>query len=132
VCLAATKWADVLGAGKHGCTMGGNPLCAAAANAAMKLIEDEGLVERAAAKGEQIVRAIRDAKLPCVKAVRGKGLMIGIEIDRPAKEVFLAALDAGLFVCTAQTHVVRLAPPLNIADDLLAKGLEILGRVLRG
>jgi len=131
VCVAAPKWADVLGPGKHGCTMGGNPLCAAAGNAAMKLIEDEDLVARAVAKGEQITRAIHDAKIGCVKGVRGKGLMIGIEIDRPAREMFLAALDAGMFICYAQTDVLRLAPPLTIGDDVIARGIEILAGVLR-
>ncbi len=132
VCAAAPKWADVLGAGKHGCTMGGNPLCAAAGAAAMKIIEDEKLVERAATKGEEICGAIRDAEIGCVKAVRGRGLMIGIDLDKPSKPIFLEAMKRGLLVCIAQENVLRLAPPLNTPDELFEKGLGILFDVLRG
>ncbi|HUS90820.1 MAG TPA: acetylornithine/succinylornithine family transaminase [Phycisphaerae bacterium] len=131
VCLASAKYGDVLGPGKHGCTMGGNPLCTAAALEAIRLVEDEGLVERAATKGGQIMQAIRDAAVPCVRDVRGKGLMIGIEIDKPAREVFLAALDAGLFLGYAGADVLRLAPPLPIEDDLIEKGLAIVLDILR-
>jgi acetylornithine/N-succinyldiaminopimelate aminotransferase len=131
VCVAAPKWADVLGAGKHGCTMGGMPLCAAAGAACMKLIEDEKLVERAETKGAEVVEAIRQASLGCVKEVRGAGLMIGIEIDKPARDVFLAALDAGIFLCTGGERVLRLAPPLVIADDLLERGVAMVLDLLK-
>jgi len=130
-CVAAPRYADVLGPGKHGCTMGGNPLCAAAGAACMKLIADEGLVERAETKGRQIMRAIRDAGIGRVKDVRGKGFMIGIELDGQAKGVFLEAMKRGLLVCIAGTDVVRLAPPLIIEDELLEKGLDMLIDVLR-
>jgi len=133
VCLAAGKYGDVLGPGKHGCTMGGNPLCTAAALEAMRVIEDEKLVDRAAVKGLMLTGAIRDAKVPCVRDVRGKGMLIGLELDesKVAKEVFLAALAAGLFVAPADKNVLRLAPPLVIDDATLAKGLDILLKVLR-
>ena len=130
-CVASPKYADVLGPGKHGCTMGGNPLCAVAGLEAMKLIERENLVERAATKGEQIMQTIRDANIPCVTDVRGAGFMIGIEIDKPALDVFKAAMAAGLLICLAGTNVVRLAPPLTIEDDLLEKGLNILIDLLK-
>ena len=131
VCLAAEKYADVLGPGKHGCTMGGMPVCTAAGAAAMKLIEDEGLVERAAAKGAQIVQMLRDANLPCVKEVRGAGMLIGIQIDKPARDIFLAALDAGLFICYSGQNVLRLAPPLIIDDELLDKGVGMVIDLLK-
>ena len=130
-CVAAPKYADVLGPGTHGCTMGGMPVCAAAGAATMKLIEDEGLVERAAERGEKVAQAIRDANIPCVKEVRGAGFFLGIQIDKPARDVFLAALEAGLFICLAREHVVRLAPPLTIADDLLDKGVGMVIDLLR-
>jgi len=130
-CVVAPKYADVLAPGKHACTMGGNPLCAAAGVAAMTLIEEENLVERAATKGEQIMQAIRDASVGCVRDVRGAGFMIGIELDKSAAEVFGAAMARGLLVCYAQETVLRLAPPLTIEDDVLEKGLEILLDVLR-
>ncbi len=130
-CAASPKYADLLGPGMHGCTMGGNPLCAAAGAATMKLIEDEHLVDRAAQKGEETMQAIRDAGIPCVKEVRGAGMMIGIELDKTASDVFLACMEAGLLVCYAGEHVVRLAPPLIISDEDLSQGLEILCKVLK-
>jgi len=129
-CVVAPKYADVLGPGTHGCTMGGMPVCAAAGAATMKLIADEGLVERAVALGEIAMRTIRDAKIPCVKEVRGAGMFLGIQVDKPAKEVFTAALEAGLFICPAREHVVRLAPPLVIEQDLLEAGLARLVELL--
>jgi len=130
-CVAAPKYSDVLGPGKHGCTMGGNPLCASAALACMKLIEDEGLIERAATKGPELMSAITEPGIPSVREIRGKGFMIGIELDRPAKDVFLACMDAGLLVCYAGTNVLRLAPPLITPDHLLQEGVEILINVLK-
>lgn len=130
-CVAAPKYADVLGPGTHGCTMGGMPVCAAAGAATMKLIADENLVERAAQRGEKVAQAIRDAKISCVKDVRGAGFFIGIQVDKPARDVFVAALDAGLFLCPAREHVVRLAPPLTIEDDLLEKGVGMVIDLLR-
>ena len=131
-CVAAPKWADVLGPGTHGCTMGGNPICAAAGAAAMKLIEDEGLVDRATALGEQIAETLTAAAIPCVKDVRGKGLLIGLALDeaRQARDVMFECLDRGLIVCLAKGNVLRLAPALTVPDDDLAGGLEILIDVL--
>ena len=131
-CVAAPKWADVLGPGTHGCTMGGQPLCAAAGAAAMKLIEDEGLVDRAAEQGDRIAATIRDAGIGCLGEVRGKGMLIGIQLaeDRAAKDVLLACMDRGLIICIAKNNVVRLAPALTTPQDLLDAGVEILIDVL--
>ncbi|MDY6913591.1 MAG: acetylornithine/succinylornithine family transaminase [Planctomycetota bacterium] len=131
VCLASPKYADVLAAGTHGCTMGGNPLCAAAGVACMKLIEQHDLVARAAGLGRQVTQAIAAAGIGCVKEVRGLGLMIGVELDKSARDVFLKAMDSGLLVCYAGRSVLRLAPPLVIEDDVLAKGMDILIDVLK-
>ncbi|RPI62152.1 MAG: aminotransferase class III-fold pyridoxal phosphate-dependent enzyme, partial [Planctomycetaceae bacterium] len=87
-CVVAPKWQDVLQPGKHGCTLGGNPLCAAAGAAVYKLIKDEDLVTQAKVKGERIMSAIRNAKLARVKNVRGAGMMIGVELDSPGADVF--------------------------------------------
>jgi acetylornithine/succinyldiaminopimelate/putrescine aminotransferase len=98
----------------------------------MKLIEDERLVERAEREGGRIMQAIRDAKLPVVKEVRGAGMMIGIEITKPGKEFFTKCLERGLLInCTRET-VLRLAPPLVATDQDLRQGLDILLQVLRG
>ncbi|MCK4602144.1 MAG: aminotransferase class III-fold pyridoxal phosphate-dependent enzyme, partial [Phycisphaerae bacterium] len=132
VCAASEKYQDVLGPGTHGCTLGGNPLCTAAAAATMRLIAEEDLVSRAGAKGAEITQALRDAKIGCVKEIRGAGLFIGIELDKAGKEILAACMDRGLLInCTRET-VLRLAPPLTIEDGLLQEGLDILLDVLKG
>jgi len=132
-CVAAPKWADTLGPGTHGCTMGGNPLCAAAGAAAMKLIEDEGLVERGAALGESAMAKLSAADIPCVQDVRGKGFLIGMKLDeaRQAKDVMFECMDRGLIVCLAKQNVLRLAPALTVDGIDLAHGLDIVIDVLK-
>ncbi len=133
-CVAAPKYADVLVPGTHGCTMGGNPLCAAAGAATMKLIEDENLLDRAEKLGGQIVRAIQDAKVPALEQIRGKGVMFGLRFDaaREAKPLMMTCMDRGLLVCIAKNNVLRLAPPLTISESDLDAGMEILLDVLKG
>jgi acetylornithine/N-succinyldiaminopimelate aminotransferase len=125
-CVAGPKWQDVLQPGKHGCTLGGNPLCAAAGVAVYKLIRDEDLLTRAKEKGEEIMAAIRNAGIAKIKDVRGSGLMIGIELDCPGGDVFKNAMAKGLLINCTQEKVLRLAPPLIVSDELIEKGLEIL------
>jgi predicted acetylornithine/succinylornithine family transaminase len=130
-CVAAPKWAGVLSPGKHGCTLGGNPLCAAAGVAVCRLIEQENLLAKAKADGAKIVKAIADARIAKVKQVRGAGMMLGIELDGPGKAVFDRCLQQGLLVNLTQDTVLRLAPPLIIEQSLLEKGLEILIAAMR-
>src|SRR5262249_53576519 len=72
---------DVLQPGQHGSTFGGNPLACAVSRTALRLLKDEKLSERAARMGSQVMEMLRDAKLPKVKEIRGKGALIGIELD---------------------------------------------------
>ncbi len=133
-CVASPKYADVLVPGTHGCTMGGNPLCAAAGAATMKLIEDENLLDRAEKIGGQIVQMIQDAKIPALEQIRGKGVMFGLQFDseREAKPIMMTCMEQGLLVCIAKKNVLRLAPPLTIADAELEAGMDILINVLKG
>ena len=130
--VAAPKVQDVFQPGNHGCTMGGNPLCAAAGLAAYTLVEKEGLLEQALLKGRRITEQLRNANLPCVKDIRGAGLMLGIELDKPGKDAVTACLDRGLLINCTQEKVLRLAPALTIGEDDLAAGLDILTAVLKG
>ncbi len=134
VCVASPKYADVLVPGTHGCTMGGNPLCAAAGVATMKLIEDENLLDRAEKLGGQIVQMIQDAKIPALREIRGKGILIGLQFDaeRQTKPIMLECMEQGLLVCIAKKNVLRLAPPLTITDAELNAGMKILIDVLKG
>ncbi|MBS3733394.1 MAG: acetylornithine transaminase [Phycisphaerae bacterium] len=132
-CVASPKYADVLSPGTHASTMGGNPLCAAGGVAAMDLIAEEGLVDRAAEKGAWLCRTLREAQIGCVREVRGHGMLIGIELDAgvEARPLFLEAMQRGLLIGYAQTNVLRLAPPLITPDDLLDRGVGMLVDLLR-
>jgi acetylornithine/N-succinyldiaminopimelate aminotransferase len=133
VCVAGPRYADVLVPGTHGCTMGGNPLCAAAGAAAMKLIEDENLLARAIAISNRTADAIAQAGVGCVSHLRGKGALIGMQIDEPrqAKDIMMKCMEKGLIVCIAKNNVLRIAPALTTTDDVLDKGLDILIDVLK-
>jgi len=130
--VAGRKVQDVLVPGTHGCTMGGNPLCAAAALATYKLVEKENLLEQANVKGQRIVDCLKGANISCIREIRGFGLMLGIELDKPGKDIFAACLDRGLLINCTQETVLRLAPALTITDEELSQGLDILTAVLKG
>ena len=134
VCVAGANCADVLAPGTHGCTMGGNPLCAVAGAAVMKLVADENLLDRAPAIGRRVAEAIAQGGADCVSEIRGKGALIGMQIDesRQAKDVMLKCMEKGLMVCVAKNNVLRLAPALTTPTDVLDKGLAILIDVLKG
>jgi acetylornithine/N-succinyldiaminopimelate aminotransferase len=117
-CVAARRAAGVFKPGTHGSTFGGGPLACAAALATFDAIAEEGLLERAARIGEAIRAGFRDALtgVPGVVDVRGMGLMIGIELDRPCGELVRRALDAGLLINVTADRVIRLLPPLVFTD----------------
>jgi ornithine--oxo-acid transaminase len=129
---------DVFTPGSHGSTFGGNPLAAAVGLEALKVIREEGLVERSRVLGASMLERLRAIKSPALKAVRGLGLWVGAEIDpqigsaRTACERLLAK-----GVLSKETHdtVVRLAPPLVIArhdlDEALDRLEEVLGDLAR-
>jgi hypothetical protein len=92
------------------------------------VIEEEGLVSRAAAAGEELAGRLRGfvEKYERVVDVRGRGLMLGIVLDRPAKELCKTAADTGLLTLATAENVVRLLPPLNVKDAEIEEALEIL------
>jgi acetylornithine aminotransferase len=137
-CLARGAAADVFKPGNHGSTFGGNPLACRAALAVLDAIEKEGLRERAARIGERIRDALRDglAHTEGVRDIRGRGLMIGIELDRPCADIVRTALERGMLVNVTSDNVVRLVPPLvmneNEADQLVAGLVPVIRGFLSG
>jgi acetylornithine/N-succinyldiaminopimelate aminotransferase len=132
-CLAAGPAAELFQPGKHGSTFGGNPLACAASLAVLDIMQEEGLVENAARTGDYLVGRLRDelAGIDAVRQIRGRGLMIAIELDRACGELVGMALERGLIINVTADNVVRLVPPLvlNIEHaDLLASALVPLLR----
>ena len=124
--LFGEKLKDTVTPGSHGSTFGGNPIAAAGAISIVERINDKFLNE-VAAKGNYI----RDylGKIKGVKSISGMGLMLGIETEKPAKEIAAECLERGLLVLTAKTKI-RLLPALNISKNELDKGLNILKEVI--
>ena len=117
-CLARGAAAEALKAGSHGSTFGGNPLACGAALAVLDTMQQQGLVERARQTGERLRAelAIALRGLNCVVEVRGKGLMVGIEVDRACGELVARAMDKRLLINVTADRVIRLLPPLIIDD----------------
>jgi acetylornithine/N-succinyldiaminopimelate aminotransferase len=117
-CLAHGAAAEVMQPGKHGTTFGGNPLACRAAIAVLETITREELVSRAAGLGKRMLTGFSAAlaDLAGVNAIRGHGLMIGIELERPCTELVGRALQGGLLINVTAERVIRLLPPLIMTD----------------
>ncbi len=126
--LFAESVQDVLGAGDHGSTFGGNPVACAGAASILSRIDD-GLLKGVCERGAYIQDALRGAK--GVRGVSGMGLMLGIETERSAAEVVKACLARGVLVLTAKDRV-RLLPPLNISWDDLKAAIAVLKEAIAG
>ncbi|MCW5622658.1 MAG: aspartate aminotransferase family protein [Burkholderiales bacterium] len=118
-CLARSAAAHVFKPGSHGSTFGGNPLACTAALATLGVIRDEGLLDNAHRIGDLIRTRLRERLdgLSGVKEIRGQGLMIGIELDRPCSELVRQGLERGLLVNVTADTVLRLLPPLILQQD---------------
>ena len=118
-CLARGKAAELFQPGNHGSTFGGNPMSCAAAIAVIDTIEAEKLTDRAAELGERFLSQFHTQldNLDAVKSIRGKGLMIGIELDRDCGELVAIALAKKCLINVTSGNVIRLLPPLILTDQ---------------
>lgn len=137
-CLARGEAAEILVAGDHQSTFGGNPLACAGGLAVLDELAKPGFLSKVAEKGDYIRAKVAAWKLPCVVDIRGKGLMIGIDVTGTAKgqetaaEIQLTCLKKGLCISTAGPQTLRFLPPLVITMQEIDEGLEILYAVLNG
>lgn len=125
-CLLGERVEFTLGASDHGSTFGGNPAVCAGAISIVERIDD-ALLHEVTEKAEYIKSKLLNIK--GVKSVSGLGLMIGIETEKPAKELAVACLEKGVLILTAKTKL-RMLPPLNITYEQLDKALEILKEII--
>jgi len=132
-CLARAAAAQVFKPGSHGSTFGGNPLAARAALAVIETLASGNYAQRAAALGTRILdgltHALRGA--PGVRDIRGRGLMLAIELDAPCKDIMQLALTERLLVNVTAENVVRLLPPLVLSDTEADTLVERLVRAVR-
>ncbi len=133
--LATEKAAAAFAPGDHGSTFGGNPLACAAALAVLEAIEQEGLMANAAAVGEYLIGKMKSLqhKYPAlIKEVRGKGLMVGVELNRPGREVVDLCMAAGAIINCTAGNVLRFVPPLNVnrqhVDEVVTIVDDVLGK----
>ena len=118
-CMARGVAAEMLTPGSHGTTFGGNPLATRAALATLDVMESGDLVAQAALRGQQLLDGFRDrlAGQPGVTSIRGRGMMIGIELERPCAELVGRAIERGLLINVTAGRVVRLLPPLITTEN---------------
>ncbi|MCL2075429.1 MAG: aspartate aminotransferase family protein [Betaproteobacteria bacterium] len=137
-CLAGGRAAGLFGPGNHGSTFGGNPLASVAALATIETIEAEGLLVNATQMGDWLKRELTAAlaSVTGVREIRGRGLMLGIELDRPCSELVVKALEAGLLINVTRDTVIRLLPPLIFSEvearELVGKLVPLIRNFLKG
>ena len=122
----------VLPRGTHGSTFGGNPLACAAADATLRVLADEELAVRSRRLGEQALNHLRSLEGPAVREVRGRGLMIAIDLKERAKPYLDALEQRGVLALAGGTTIIRLLPALTIDVKLLQRALEVFSEVLSG
>jgi len=137
-CLAGGRAAGLFGPGNHGSTFGGNPLASVAALTTIETIAAEGLLANAIQMGDWLKRELTAALagVTGVREIRGRGLMLGIELDRPCSELVVKALEAGLLINVTRDTVIRLLPPLIFSEvearELVGKLVPLIRNFLKG
>ncbi|MDR2872761.1 MAG: aspartate aminotransferase family protein [Xanthomonadaceae bacterium] len=132
-CLAMGDAAELFTPGSHGSTFGGNPLVCRVACTVLDLIEQEGLVTNAARCGQTLLSGLKQALTDRsgVREIRGRGLMIGIELDRPCKPLVLAALhEHRLLINVTRDYTIRLLPPLTLHADETQTIIHVLSALI--
>ncbi len=130
--VAINEVMDQFEPGSHGSTFGGNPLAARVGREALAVIEEEQLVQRSRELGDHLLARLRGLSSPLIRAVRGRGLWVGVELDASVSARKVAERMAARGVLTKDTHetVIRFAPPLTISHEALDWGIDVFAAVL--
>ena len=123
---------SVMKKGEHSSTFGGNPLACAAGTATLQALTQDGLVENAKNMGEKFLHGLNDLKSrhKIIREIRGKGLMIGVELKFEVKDILMEGIKKGLLLLYSGRNILRLLPPLVISDEDVTKSLQILDVLL--
>ncbi|HBO93560.1 MAG TPA: aspartate aminotransferase family protein, partial [Gammaproteobacteria bacterium] len=132
-CLARGEAANTLKPGNHGSTYGGNPLCCATALTVVNTLVEENLPQRAAELGRRIVDNLKTQleSVAMVREVRGKGLMIGIELTQACSPLVALAKDRGLLINVTAEKVIRLLPALTMSDEESDNMVNLLSQLIK-
>ncbi|MBI3322207.1 MAG: aspartate aminotransferase family protein [Candidatus Omnitrophica bacterium] len=132
ILVAGPRCSDIWEKASHATTFGGNPFAAAAALATLQTLKKPGFMAAARTQAAYLKKKLDDLKKkhPMVREVRGMGMMLGIELDRPGAPVVQAALKKGLLINCTQEKVLRLYPALTITRKEIDRGIKILGEAL--
>jgi len=128
--LSSREILGVFNPGDHGSTFGGNPLACAIAREALKVLTDEGLVERSAELGKYLIDKLSSLRSSSIKEIRGRGLWIGVELTGSARPYCEALMREGILCKETHDHVLRIAPPLVINREEIDWAFERFERVL--
>jgi acetylornithine aminotransferase len=131
--VTGPRASKVLTAGKHGTTFGGNPLAMRAGVETLRIMEEDGLLQHVTEVGAALRAHLQEGigSLPGVKDIRGQGLMLGVELDRPCTELVGRCIAAGLLVSVTQETVIRIVPPLILSMEEAAEVSRRLSAVVR-
>jgi ornithine--oxo-acid transaminase len=131
--VGRTSVMEVIKPGQHGSTFGGNPLACSVARASLKVLKDEDLSKRSLELGNEVLKKLMKISSPLIKEIRGKGLLIGIELEPSAggaRKYCEILAQQGVLCKETHDHVIRIAPPLNIEPSLLDQGINSVISVL--
>lgn len=128
--LMTENVAAAVGYGEHGSTFAGGPLVCRVAQVVFDHIAQPSFLASVAANGEYLCRRLRELNSPRVLDVRGNGLLVGVDVDRPAAEIIAGARARGLLVINAGESTLRIAPPLIVTQDQIDEAVDILGEAL--
>jgi ornithine--oxo-acid transaminase len=125
---------NVFTPGDHGSTFGGNPLAAAVGLAALNVLIDDRLIENSQIMGDYFIKSLREIQSPLIKEIRGKGLLIGVEIDTQkisARQLCLDLLALGILSKETHETVIRFAPPLMITKTQIDEAMDKIQQVFK-
>jgi acetylornithine/LysW-gamma-L-lysine aminotransferase len=131
--MGATVWREGLGVfpvASHGSTFGGGPLACAASRAVLAVMREDGIPERSASLGRRVVQRLSGSEAKVVREVRGLGLMVGVELRRKVTPILRSLMDRGIWALPAGMNVLRLLPPLTIAQPELDEAVTVVLEVL--
>jgi acetylornithine/N-succinyldiaminopimelate aminotransferase len=129
--LVRQKVADVMQKGDHGSTFAGGPMVAHVATHVVGRIAEPAFLAEVTGKGERLVEMLEEVNSPHIVEIRGKGLLVGVELDVPAGSIVSQAYEHGVMLVNAGPNVLRFIPPLVISEDELARAVHVVASILQ-